>query len=350
MTEQVQHWQRNYRAALCPHITIRPLGPNSPTPPTGAPHTFGKKHAVVTIDWPTTPGTAALLTDDAGRYLLHLRSANKPIWRPGQWALLGGNTEKGESCDEAITRELDEEIGLAIADLTAFVTLDASGAFKDRVRVYHGTLNTPAHEIELREGIQLRWTSIDEIDEMTMDPGTAAVLHAHHNHTHQPERRKDATLPVLEVREPRDHRSRSIIGAHLVLIRDGAVLLGKRHPDSAFAPSTWHLPAGHREDLESAVTCMVRETEEETGLRIPETDLSLVHVLDLLDPGSTIPRIGLFFAPARGDGEPVVREPECCTEWCWWPLDALPEPIVEYTRNALQAISHGTLYAPMGWS
>lgn len=113
-----------------------------------------------------------------------------------------------------------------------------------RVRVYHGTLNTSAHEIELREGIQLRWTRIEEIDKMTMDPGAAAVLHTHRNED-QPRGRQDATLPVVEVREPRDHRSRSIIGAHLVLIRDGAVLLGKRHPRSVFAPSTWHLLAVH---------------------------------------------------------------------------------------------------------
>ncbi|SOE06573.1 hypothetical protein SAMN06272765_7407 [Streptomyces sp. Ag109_G2-15] len=54
----------------------------------------------------------------------------------------------------------------------------------------------------------------------------------------------------MQVREPRDHRSRSIVGAHLVLIRNRAVPLGQRHPDSAYAPSAWHLPAGHREQGE----------------------------------------------------------------------------------------------------
>ncbi|MGW0998870.1 methyltransferase, FxLD system [Streptomyces sp. NPDC002523] len=353
MAAEVLHWQRNHRAAPCPRITVHPLaGGDSAATAAASPHVFVKKHTTVTIDWPIVPGTAALLTDDQGRYLLHLRSANKPIWRPGHWALLGGNTEKGETCDAAIVRELEEEIGLVVPDLTGFVTLDmldSSGAFKDRVRVYHGTLNTPAHEIELREGIQLRWTRIEEIAEMTLDPGTAAVLHAHHN-APQPRGRQDAPLPVLEVREPRDRRSRSIVGAHLVLIRDGSVLLGKRHPSSAFAPSTWHLPAGHREDMESAVTCMVREAEEETGLRIPEGDLSLVHVLDLLDPESPIPRVQLFFASTRWEGEPLVREPECCTEWRFWPLDALPDPTVAYTRVALEAITRGSLYTPMGWS
>lgn len=95
---------------------------------------------------------------------------------------------------------------------------------------------------------------------------------------------------------------------------------------------------------------MIREAEEETGLVIAEGDLSLVHVVDLLDPGSPIPRVQFFFAASRWEGEPVVREPDRCTEWRWWPLTALPEPIVAYTRAALESMSRGALYTAMGWS
>ncbi|MFE9997260.1 NUDIX domain-containing protein [Streptomyces avermitilis] len=135
----------------------------------------------------------------------------------------------------------------------------------------------------------------------------------------------------MQVREPSDHRGRSVVGAHLVLIRNGAVLLGKRHANSAFAPSTWHLPAGHREQGESAMACVIREAEEETGLTIAESDLSLVHTLDLLDPGSPIPRIQLFFTASRWSGEPAVLEPDRCTEWRWWPLTALPYTAMGWT-------------------
>ncbi|MFJ2744808.1 methyltransferase, FxLD system [Streptomyces sp. NPDC087440] len=352
MAEQVRHWQRNHRAAPFPRLTVRPRTGTPDPSSTTAPHVFTKRHTVITVDWPVVPGTAALLTDNQGRYLLHLRDANKPIWRPGQWALLGGNTEPGETCDEAIVRELAEEAGLEIPDLNGFVTLDtldAGGAFKDRVRVYHGTLNLPAHEIDLREGIQLRWTRMAETAHMAMDPGTLAVLQAHQNNPN-PARNKAGSLPVVQVTEPAAHRSRSIIGAHLVLLRDGAVLLGKRHPNSAFAPSTWHLPAGHREATESALSCMIRETREETGITVSEHDLSLVHTLDLRDPGSTIPRIQLFFTATRWDGEPTVLEPDCCTEWAWWPLASLPEPTVPYTRTALDAVARGTSYTAMGWT
>ncbi|WP_406376084.1 NUDIX domain-containing protein [Streptomyces sp. NBC_00647] len=297
-------------------------------------------------------GTAALLVDDSGRYLLHLRDANRPIWRPGTWALLGGGTEPGETCAEGIARELYEETGLTVPDLTPFVildTLDASGTLKDRALVYRGTLNRPAHEIPLHEGIQLRWTHADETADMTMDPGAVAVVHEHRRHP-LPRLDSSGTPSTVRVREESEPRGRSIVGAHLVLVRDGAVLLGRRHPDSAFAPSTWHVPAGHREQGESALACMVRETSEETGITLEASDLALVHTVDQHNSWSLVPRVQLFFAASRWSGEPEVLEPDRCTEWRWWPLDALPDRLVDYTRTALAAIARGESYTHLGWT
>ncbi|MGA5219728.1 NUDIX domain-containing protein [Streptomyces cinereoruber] len=56
-----------------------------------------------------------------------------------------------------------------------------------------------------------------------------------------------------------------IVGVHLHLERDGKVLLGLRHPDSAYAGGLWHFLAGHCE-TESATACLVREAYEEAGL------------------------------------------------------------------------------------
>ncbi|MBT2401865.1 NUDIX domain-containing protein [Streptomyces sp. ISL-100] len=141
---------------------------------------------------------------------------------------------------------------------------------------------------------------------------------------------------------------RNVIGGHLYLEREGTVLLGKRHPDAAFAPSTWHLLAGHCE-FEAVRTCVAREAAEESGLQIDEQDLRLVHTVHVLDPGSTQPRLQMFFAATRWTGEPELREPDRCTEWRWWPLNALPDQLVEYTRVALKGIARGSTYTQMGW-
>lgn len=62
----------------------------------------------------------ALLTDEAGRYLLQIRDDTPGILHPGAYGLFGGGIEPGESEAEAMARELEEEIGHVPDDLAPF--------------------------------------------------------------------------------------------------------------------------------------------------------------------------------------------------------------------------------------
>ncbi|OEV03756.1 hypothetical protein AN219_37955 [Streptomyces nanshensis] len=138
------------------------------------------------------------------------------------------------------------------------------------------------------------------------------------------------------------------IGAHLLFERDGAVLLGKRASDAVFAPDTWHLPAGGVE-RESARSGAVREAAEELGLHLDERDLELVHVVHVFEPRDGLPRLQMFFrAPSRA--EPRNSEPDKCSALGWFPYAALPDPVVDYTRQALAHIQTGSPYSEWGWS
>ncbi|WP_439032034.1 NUDIX hydrolase [Gordonia terrae] len=53
----------------------------------------------------------ALITDDDGRILLILRR-NEPS--AGHWSLPGGKVEPGETLEEAVVREVQEETGLIV--------------------------------------------------------------------------------------------------------------------------------------------------------------------------------------------------------------------------------------------
>ncbi|MFE0653386.1 NUDIX domain-containing protein [Streptomyces sp. NPDC059534] len=140
----------------------------------------------------------------------------------------------------------------------------------------------------------------------------------------------------------------NVVGVHLYLERDGMVLLGRRHPDSAYAGGSWHTLAGHCE-AEAATACLVREAYEEAGLVIDPGDVDLVHTVHMVDRPGDPPRIGFFFRARRWQGTPELREPDKCVAWKWWSAKGLPEPIVPYTRAAIEGIQAGRAYTELGW-
>jgi 8-oxo-dGTP pyrophosphatase MutT (NUDIX family) len=53
----------------------------------------------------------ALLVDAQGRVLLGLRAPHKKAW-PDHWNAIGGRVEAGETSDQALIREVREEVGV----------------------------------------------------------------------------------------------------------------------------------------------------------------------------------------------------------------------------------------------
>ncbi|GAA2301994.1 hypothetical protein GCM10010149_59130 [Nonomuraea roseoviolacea subsp. roseoviolacea] len=293
---------------------------------------------------------SALIYNDRGEYLLHLRDyVPGQIWEPGMWSLLGGGREPQDATlEHTVRRELAEEAGLDLADLTPFGTEYAStdaGATVP-IAIYAGRWNGDPRELHLTEGVMLAWFTPSDLHRLRIADTTSALV-----------RRHAASLPATRSwSQPEEERRTSphgtvlnVIGVHLYLERpDGTVLLGLRHPDSTFAPSTWHALAGHCEQ-ESAIACLIREAREEAGLHIERQDVELVHVVHHIDRVGDRPRMGLFFRARTWSGEPELREPDKCTQWRFWDPAALPDDLVPYTRVAIEKIQNGELYSETGW-
>nr|WP_307710200.1 NUDIX domain-containing protein [Streptomyces sp. V1I6] len=294
----------------------------------------------------STAGTAVMILNSRGQYLLHLRDAHKPICDAGTWSLVGGGLEEGESLDEAIAREILEETGLVLPEVTPYTTTTAHGPYvtEENIHLYTAHWDGDAHALPVSEGIMFAWFDLSTMEQLSMCPWAHEAIKTHH-----------AEHPTPPLPGPRPAVGlggagavKNVIGAHLFLERDGTTLLGLRHPSVAFAGGAWHALAGHVE-RESVSACLVREAYEEAGLVIDPADLTLVHTVHVLDHERADPRIQLFFTASRWAGEPAVREPDKCTAWTWWPLDALPERTVAYTRAAIDGIRAGTAYTELGW-
>ncbi len=84
------------------------------------------------------PGNAAaaIIVFDDGRYLLQLRDNKPGIFLPGHWGLFGGGVEEGEQPVDALQRELNEELGLEIAELRPLTRFEFDLAPMGLPRIY----------------------------------------------------------------------------------------------------------------------------------------------------------------------------------------------------------------------
>lgn len=129
------------------------------------------------------------------------------------------------------------------------------------------------------------------------------------------------------------------MGVGTMLLKEGKVLLGKRHSDAARADSelhgegTWTMPGGKlhfHEELEGAA---YREVLEETGVKINQKKLKMISVANDIVKDAHFVTIGFLCEDFQG--EPKVMEPDEITEWRWFDLDKLPHPIFFPSRKIL---------------
>ncbi|MQW76101.1 NUDIX domain-containing protein [Nocardioides sp. dk4132] len=133
--------------------------------------------------------------------------------------------------------------------------------------------------------------------------------------------------------------------AYVFALREGAdgdeVLLQLRR-GTGFMDEHWAAAAaGHVERGETAYDAARREAVEEIGVH--DLDLAFVTALQRTGGGEPIgERVDFFFTARSWRGTPRVREPERCAALRWFPLAALPEPMVPHERVVLEAIRAGT--------
>ena len=93
-------------------------------------------------------------------YLMQLRDNVPGIVYPDQWGFFGGHIEPGETPEQGVFRELEEEIGHRPAALQFFRLY----SLKQVVRhVFYGTLDVPSDRLVLGEGADLKLVSQAEI-------------------------------------------------------------------------------------------------------------------------------------------------------------------------------------------
>jgi 8-oxo-dGTP diphosphatase len=108
---------------------------------------------------------AIILENDKGEFLLALRDNKPNIPFPDHWDLIGGHVEEGETPEEALVREVKEELDIDLKEYTFYRKYECfKGDAYDNIKyIYSGKINIPIEEITLLEGERPQYFSREEI-------------------------------------------------------------------------------------------------------------------------------------------------------------------------------------------
>ena len=121
-------------------------------------------------------------------------------------------------------------------------------------------------------------------------------------------------------------------GAAILNDADEVLLIQRlREPEAG----AWGLPGGKIDFGERAETAVVREIEEELGVKIALTGLACFS--EIIDGGDGRHWVSPIFSARIVSGDPALMEPEKHGDWGWFSLDDLPVQITTPTRSFVQA-------------
>ena len=108
---------------------------------------------------------AIIFENDKKEILLYLRDNKPGIPFPGHWDLIGGHIEDGETPEEALVREVKEEMNIELKNYSFFRKYDCpdKDAYPNVKYIYSGKINIPPEEITLLEGDRASYFTYAEV-------------------------------------------------------------------------------------------------------------------------------------------------------------------------------------------
>jgi len=144
--------------------------------------------------------------------------------------------------------------------------------------------------------------------------------------------------PEAEARRSHQHYQ-AIVDVHLLLMRDGRVLLGRR-VNTGYGDGAYEPPSSRLAERETIVEAAIRVAAAQTGITLNPSHVSLAHVMhDVSGAG----RIAFFLTADGWDGDPGTdsRDAASYSDFDWFDVDDLPANMIDRARVAVRNYAAG---------
>lgn len=115
-----------------------------------------------------------IVQNQAQKILVALRPEHKYLG--GLWEFPGGKVDMGESVEQALVRELMEEVGIQVVKARPFKRYYHNPERNDRILLDVWQILAYRGNAYGREGQQITWLNYNELKQLPMLPGNDAII------------------------------------------------------------------------------------------------------------------------------------------------------------------------------
>lgn len=119
-----------------------------------------------------------LLFDRDNRLLIYLRDDKADIPFPNYWDFFGGHLEAGETPEQALVREVKEELGIELVTYEFFRSYQClqGDVYPNEKYIYRARIDSTIDELTLREGQRLASIEFDQCSRFKFANILATIL------------------------------------------------------------------------------------------------------------------------------------------------------------------------------
>jgi 8-oxo-dGTP diphosphatase len=119
-----------------------------------------------------------LLFDRHDRLLIYLRDEKADIPFPNYWDFFGGHLEVGETPEQALVREVKEELGIELVSYEFFGSYECleGDVYPNKKYIYRARIDRTIDELTLHEGQRLASIELDQCSDFKFANILATVL------------------------------------------------------------------------------------------------------------------------------------------------------------------------------